>query len=161
MKKRIGPRRSHVFILAVLLSIACGGQSLIPGMPTFPPIPPQPGTSNVPTGSSPLSGDWNASPDFGRLAFTVDPDGKNVTTVVIGVSNWSCGGTTLTTELQVLNPWPISDGQFAGQANLNGNFHTMIVKGSYDSANKQFSGTWEEDAHGTICSGKWESVSRK
>jgi hypothetical protein len=157
----INQNRSHgslALVLAILLSIACGVQSFIPNMPVFPP---RPGTSNVPTGSSPMSGDWNASADFGKFAFTVDPDGQNVTTAVIGVASWTCGGTTLTTELQSLSQWPISNGQFGGNVNLNGNFHTMTIVGTYDEANQQFTGSWEEDAHGTICSGNWESIPRK
>ena len=161
MNEPVRSRWVFLFTLLILLSIGCGVQSIIPGIPTFPPIPPTPGTSNVPTGSSPMSGDWNASPDFGKLAFTVDPDGQNVTTAVIVVTNWTCGGTTLTTELQSLSQWPISDGQFGGNVNLNGNFHTMTIIGTYDEAKKQFAGTWEEDAHGTICSGNWESIGRK
>ena len=161
MKKHIGYQNLFLFILIMVSLFACGVQSLIPNMPTFPALPPKPGTSNVPTGSSPMSGDWNASPDFGKLAFTIDPDGKNVTTAVFVISNWTCGGTTLTTELQSLSQWPISDGQFGGNVNLNGSFHTMTIIGTYDEANKQFTGTWEEDAHGTTCTGKWEAIARK
>ena len=164
MKSQKHSRSIFIFILVLLLSIACGAQSLIPtmpAMPTFPPVPPSPSANNVPTGSSPMSGDWNASADFGKLAFTVDPDGKNVITAVITVSAWTCGGTTLTTELQAITQWPISDGQFGGNVNLNGNFHTLTVIGNYDEGKKQFIGTWEEDAHGTTCSGTWEAIARK
>jgi hypothetical protein len=158
-RKRKMKKPGLLFIaLIVVLSLACGGQSLIPALPSFPPTP---GTSNVPTGSSPMSGDWNASPDFGRLAFTVDPDGRNVTTAVISMKGWKCGGTILSTGLQSLSQWPISDGEFGGNVNLNGNFHTMTIIGKYDKAKKQFVGTWEEDAHGTTCSGEWESIPRK
>jgi hypothetical protein len=108
-----------------------------------------------------MSGDWNASTDFGRMAFTVDPNGTTVTTAVIVVMNWTCGGTTLTTELQSLSQWPISNGGFGGNVNLNGNFHTMTIMGTYDETDKKFTGTWEQDAHGTICSGQWESIARK
>jgi hypothetical protein len=161
MNKFAQSQRLFLFVLIAVVSLACAAQSLIPNMPNFPSIPPTPGTSNVPTGSSPMSGDWTASTDFGQLAFTVDPDGGNVTTAVIVVTHWTCGGTTLTTQLQSLSQWPISDGQFGGNVNLNGNFHTMTIIGAYDETNDQFIGTWEEDAHGTTCSGEWESVARK
>ena len=150
-----------LFLLIVILSLACSGQSIIPKIPAFPVLPPTPGTSNVPTGSSPMSGDWQVNAEFGDFAFTVDPDGKNVTTATFKLSNWTCGGTTLSTGLQSLSQWPISDGQFGGNVNLNGSFHTMTIIGAYDEANKQFTGTWEEDAHGTTCSGEWESTARK
>jgi Trk-type K+ transport system membrane component len=149
------PARIFFFIVAVLFSLACGMTSLIPN------LPPKPGTSNVPTGSSPMSGDWTVNAEFGKFAFTVDPDGKNVTTAVFELSGWACGGTTLSTSLQSLSQWPLTDGQFAGMVNLNGNFHTMTVVGTYDKANKQFVGTWEQNAHGSICSGNWEAIPRK
>jgi hypothetical protein len=160
MKNSIRWRWSLGLVVAILLSIACSGQSIIPAMPTFPPIPPAPGTSNVPTGSSPMSGDWQVNAEFGHFAFTVDPDGKNVTTATFKLSNWTCGGTTLTTELQSLSQWPIAGGQFGGNVNLNGSFHTMTIIGAYDESNKQFTGTWDEDAHGSVCSGTWESIAR-
>ena len=159
MNKLVGSRWFVTVVLLVLLSIACGGVPSIPGIPTFPP---KPGTSNVPTGSSPMSGDWNADTDFGHFAFTVDPDGNNVVTAVITMSGWTCGGTTMTTELQVLNSWSISNGEFVGEIDLDdSHFHTLTLDGTYKEANKQFAGTWEEDAHGTLCSGTWESIPRK
>jgi len=161
MNKPIRYQNLFLFILITIISLACGVQSLVPSMPTFPAFPPKPGTSNMPTGSSPMSGDWNANPDFGELSFTVDPDGKNITTAVISMKSWKCGGTILSTELQSLSQWPISDGQFGGNVNLNGNFHTMTIIGAYDKDKKQFIGKWEQDAHGALCSGEWESIARK
>ena len=109
-----------------------------------------------------MSGDWNADTDFGHFAFTVDPDGRDVVTAVINMSRWTCGGTTLTTELQVLNSWSISDGEFVGEIDLDDSqFHTLKLDGTYDETNKQFVGTWQQDAHGSICSGTWESIPRK
>lgn len=57
-----------------------------------------------------MSGDWNADAEFGHLAFTVDPDGTKVTTAVVRVQSFTCGGTFLTTEPQELSQWPISGG---------------------------------------------------
>ena len=161
MKNLIWSRCVLLFVLLTSSSLACGIQSLMPGIPTFPAIPPSPSMNNQPTGSSPMSGDWQVKTDFGNFGFTVDPDGKNVTTAVFELLNWTCGGTTLTTSLQSLSEWAVSNGEFIGDVNLNGNFHTMTVQAAYDEANKQFIGIWEEDAHGTICSGKWESIPRK
>jgi hypothetical protein len=161
VKNKIWVRLSFVLIPVLILSIACGSGSLIPEMPTFPPIPPSPSMNNVQTGSSPLSGDWNADTEFGRIAFSVDPEGGVVTTAVIEVTNWTCGGTTLTAELQSISQWPISNGNFAGMVNLNGSFHTIRIDGSYDEVNKKFSGTWEQNAHGTLCSNTWESAARE
>lgn len=118
--------------------------------------------NNVPTGSSPMSGDWNVNAEFGRFAFTVDPDGKEVTTAVIEVSKWTCGGTTLTASFQVINTWLINNGEFIGDLDMDSShFHTMTLDGIYDEVNRKFSGTWTEDEHGTICSGAWESIARE
>jgi hypothetical protein len=155
-------RRTWVALLAlaVMLTTACGAQSLVPSMPG---IPPTPSFSDQPTGSSPLSGDWNAKTGFGTFAFTVDPTGQNVTTAVVHVSNYTCGGTTLTTESQVLNQWPISGGEFAGRVDLGDANEILDVTfdGTYNAKAKTFSGTWEEDAHGTHCAGKWETIPHK
>ena len=140
-----------------MLSLACGFSSV---MPDFPDLQPTPGTENVPTGSSPMSGDWQVNAEFGHFAFTVDPDGKVVTTATFDLSNWTCGGTTISTSLQSLSQWPITDGQFGGMVNLNGSFHTMTVQGAYDETGKTFRGVWEQDAHGSICKGEWEAIPR-
>src|ERR1044071_556545 len=134
-------------------SLACKSvTSFIPAIPTFPP---EPGTSNVPTGSSPMSGDWNADTEFGHISFTVDPDGNKVVTTVINISSFTCGGTFLTTNTQILNSWPISGNDFSGQINLDdSHFLTMTIDGKYEQEKKTFIGTWQEDSHGTLCSGK-------
>ncbi len=159
MKGFLKPRFLVLVIVVVIASLACASLPSIPAIPTFPP---KPGTSNVPTGPSPMSGDWNANSDFGHIAFTVDPNGNNVVTTVINISNFTCGGTFLTTETQILNSWSISDGEFSGDIDLGDNdFLSMTIDGTYDQARKTFAGTWEEDAHGTTCSGQWEAIPRK
>jgi hypothetical protein len=159
MKGFLKPRFLVLVIVVVIASLACASLPSIPAIPTFPP---KPGTSNVPTGPSPMSGDWNANTDFGHIAFTVDSNGNNVVTTVINISNFTCGGTFLTTETQILNSWSISDGEFSGDIDLGDNdFLSMTIDGTYDQARKTFAGTWEEDAHGTTCSGQWEAIPRK
>ena len=146
-------------ILLIAASLACASMPSIPGIPTFPP---KPGTSNLPTGPSPISGDWNANTDFGHLAFTVDPNGNNVVTAVIDMSGFTCGGTFLTTNVQVLNSWSISNGEFSGNVDLaDQGFVNMTIDGTYDKSKKTFSGAWQEDAHGDQCSGQWEAIPRK
>jgi len=150
--------RFRIIIPLLLLSLGC---ATMQGIPSMLDVPPTPSMDNVPTGSSPMSGDWRADTAFGYLSFTVDPDGAKVTTAVFKVSNWTCGGTTLTTEVQSLSEWPLTDGQFAGYVNLNGSFHTMTITGAYDAASDQFTGTWEQDAHGSHCSDIWSAIPRK
>ena len=159
MKGFLKPRFLVSVIVVVIASLACASRPSIPAIPTFPP---KPGTSNVPTGPSPMSGDWNANTNFGHIAFTVDPNGNNVVTTVINMSNFTCGGTFMTTETQILNSWSISDGEFSGDIDLGDNgFLRMTIDGTYDQARKTFVGTWEEDAHGTTCSGQWDAIPRK
>ena len=109
-----------------------------------------------------MSGDWSAKTEFGRLAFTIDPNGKSVTTMVVEISNYTCGGTTLTTQEQTLSLWPISAGEFSNTINLDpGRIEDLSLDGSYSHSDRRFSGTWEEDAYGTHCSGRWETPARK
>ncbi len=159
MNKFLRSRGFAAVIFLITASLACSSLPALPAIPTFPP---KPGTSNVPTGPSPLSGDWNANTDFGHLAFTVDPSGNNVVTAVIDIANFTCGGTFLTTDTQVLNSWSISDGEFNGDVDLGDNgFLSMTIDGTYDKAKNTFAGTWQEDAHGDQCSGQWEAIPRK
>ncbi len=160
MKNKLFRTRWFAALTAlVALSLACASMPSLPSIPTFPP---EPGTSNVPTGPSPMSGDWNARTDFGRLAFTVDPNGNNVVTTVLDISSFTCGGTFLTTSTQILNSWPISGSEFSGYVDLGDNgFLNMTIDGKYDKHKNTFTGTWEEDAHGTTCSGQWEATPRK
>ncbi len=148
------------FALALPLVVACGAGGLLKAIP---PIPPTPSTSNESTGSSPMSGDWNAVTDFGRFAFTVDPNGGSVTTAVIKINHFTCGGTTLTTQTQVLNSWPIEGGEFSSQVDLGESDEILYITfdGSYDAAGKTFSGSWDEDAHGAHCSGNWATFPHK
>src|SRR5258708_10624019 len=145
------PRRLFFCALGMFWALGCGGLSGLQSASTqeaFPAISSTPSTRTVSTGSSPLSGDWNASPEFGRLAFRVDATGASVTTLVVGVANWTCGGTTLTTEVQSIGPWTISNNKFATSTELDsGVFNTLTVTGAYDATSKKFSGTWETVAH--------------
>ena len=143
-------------MLALTLSLACGAGSILKAIPGMQPTP---STSNVSTGSSPMSGDWNAATDFGRFAYTVDPNGEKVTTAVVKVKDFSCGGTILTTQTQVLNSWTIDGGEFSGQMDLGGSDEILYIAfdGKYDASSKTFSGQWDFDAHGTDCTGEWKS----
>ena len=104
-----------------------------------------------------MSGDWNAVTDFGRFAFTVDPNAQKVTTAVVKVNAFACGGTILSTETQVLNSWSIQNDGFSGSVNLGESDEILYISfdGTYDAATRTFSGSWDFDAHGTDCTGDW------
>jgi hypothetical protein len=109
-----------------------------------------------------MSGDWNAKTKFGRLAFTVDPDGTNLTTAVVGLTSFTCGGTTMTTEVQTIGPFDLTEGQFSIRVDLDPpHILDVYLDGKYDAKTKTFSGTWEEDAYGTHCTGEWKSAPHK
>ncbi len=162
MREKFMIRAIIASVLLVVVSLACGASPAFPEFPTFPPAPPTPSTSDVQTGSSPLSGDWNAKMDWGTFAFTVDPDGKNVTTAVVHINGLTCGGTTYSTEIQMLNSWAIDNDAFQGYVNLkSGHIVDLYLDGNFNKAKKMFGGTWEADFYGTHCTGKWESAPHK
>jgi hypothetical protein len=86
-----------VVLPALPLALACGAESVPKSLLK---VPPTPSLSNQSTGSSAMSGDWNADTDVGHTAFTVDPDGTKVTTAVVRVADYTCGGTFLSAEPQ-------------------------------------------------------------
>ncbi len=147
-------------LVLIIASLACAS---LPALPALPNFLARPGTSNVPTGPSPMSGDWNADTKFGHLAFTVDPNGNNVVTAVVDISSFTCGDTFLTDNPEVWDLWPISNGEFSGVIDKLGedDFSSMTIDGTYDQSGKTFTGTWEEDTSGTTCSGQWQAIPRK
>jgi hypothetical protein len=145
--------------LIVFFMLACSFVSPLLSTPRFPPLPSTPTTSDRPTGSSPFSGDWNAKTPFGSLAFTVDPDGSIVTTALVRLTGFSCNETSLTTEAQALSRWALQNGEFSGRISLS-SYETsdIYLDGSFNSAARTFSGTWELNANGALCSGEWETA---
>ena len=139
-----------ILIVALLasVSLACKTISTVPSIPGFPTFAPVPADFGTPTGSSPMSGDWSAPTDFGKIAFTVAPDGSIVSVMAVQMNNWTCGGDTLTTSTQVSAdpPWTVSNGQFSAHANLGSSStdpNDLYVDGTYNKAANKFSGTWE------------------
>jgi len=161
------PRLALFLACIASLSLACNAGSLIPGIPSIPTSIPTPADFGTPTGSSPASGDWSAKTDFGKIAFTIDPDGKTLVDIYVELHNWTCGGVTATTGIQATNdpPASVENGSFGMSVTLDpedpGHHNEeLYVSGTYDDANKKFSGKWEENAYGTICTGTWETASR-
>ena len=160
MKKFLKSRWFLAVTLLIIASLACASMPSLSAMPKFLA---KPGTSNVPTGASPMSGDWNADTQFGHFAFTVDPNGNNAVTAVVDISSFTCGGTFLTTNPQVWDSWPISYGEFSGEIDDLGrnDLMSMRIHGTYNQSGKTFTGTWDEDADSATCSGRWEAIPRK
>ena len=145
----------YALVSVLLFSLSCSSLSSLPSVPSFPPTPPH---STAPTGGSPLSADWNADTSFGSFAFTVAPDGSKITTAVIRMQGFRCGGTTLTTTTQTLDQWPIENDAFSSDVTLDSDQSLYLsFDGTYDDSTRTFSGTWSEDASGTQCSGDWET----
>lgn len=157
---RISHRRLLVLPVSLVFLLACGPGSILGAIPGMKPTP---SMNNLSTGSSPLSGDWNAAPEFGRFSFTVDPNGENIVTAVVKINNFHCGGTILTTETQVLNSWPLDNGKFSGSIDLGDTNEILFINfdGTYHSTTRTFAGTWDFDAHGTDCTGDWTSLPHK
>jgi hypothetical protein len=153
---------SLVLILSV--SLACSASSLVPQLP-FPTFVPTPADFGTPTGSSPMSGDWSAQTEFGKIAFRISPDGNILEAMYVETNNFTCGGYTVTTAVQTMTDPPpsVEDGGFGISVNLGDSRYShddIAIVGQYDEANDKFSGEWKEDAYGTICTGTWETASR-
>jgi hypothetical protein len=129
-----------VLILAALLLAGCGGA----------------------TAKSPAPGEWVATTNFGKLVFTVDATGSKITKMSYQFSNWTCGPTTNSGTIEASSEWPITDGKFSIDENLDpdGN-QTMNFVGTYSAADQKFSGTWDEISYGSKCSGTWEATAPK
>ncbi len=161
----------HVFTvffitLLVSISLACNASDLV--VPEWTPMPtpePPPAEVGTPTGSSPMSGDWGAITDFGRITFRISPDGTTLETLYIEMNKWTCGGVTLTTGVSTYTdpPSAVDNGRFVMGLSLNNagdHYHDISVTGDYDQTANQFTGTWREEAFDTICEGTWHTVSR-
>jgi hypothetical protein len=152
------------FTLTSLLFLPACIPAPLTNMP-HPTFLPQPADVGTPTGNSPMSGDWSASTDFGKLAFTVDPDGGLVTTMYLKEDNLSCNGETFTGETQSENhipPWTITNGEFSVDISLgSGNDSWIDVYGTYDSTANKFTGKWKMTVYGGNCEGTWETAPRK
>jgi hypothetical protein len=154
-------------LLVAALSLACGASSLFTtpdlGFPTFAPTPADFGT---PTGISSLSGDWSALTDFGKIAFTISPDGGTLVSLYVDMNNWTCGGVTLTTGILAYTdpPSSVDDGSFSMLVNLSSeagrHYNEIDVSGRYDSAANQFTGEWVQDSISATCSGTWQTAPR-
>jgi len=156
-----------LFALLAFVSLACGVSSLFPtpelSFPTFEPTPADFGT---PTGSSPMSGDWSALTDFGRIAFRISPDGRTLVSVYVEMNDWTCGGVTVTTGILAYTD-PLSsvdDGSFSMLVNLssgaNEHYNEIDVSGQYDEAANRFTGEWKQDSISAACSGTWQTAAR-
>lgn len=159
-------RRVLFCLLILSVSFACdfGIPSLdTSSWPTFVPVPADAGT---PTGSSPMSGDWGATTDFGKITFRINPDGTIVESLYVEMNSWTCGGVTLTTGVNTFTdpPSTVENGHFVKGVSLNNagdHYHNISFSGEYDEAANKFSGEWQEKAFDTICEGTWETASRK
>jgi len=149
-----------------LIAFPLGSCIMIPSVyeiprPIFLPVPADIGT---PTGNSPLSGDWSAQTDFGKLAFNIDPEGRIITTVYLQMDTLSCAGTTFTGEHQSQDsvpPWTIADGKFRVTLELGkSNDNQLHVSGEFDKAENKFSGDWRFVVYNGECTGTWQTASR-
>lgn len=161
--------RYALLALIVMFSIGCAAATSLlnnnsagaatppPSMSTEAPL----STSSADGGSatSPLAGNWNATSNLGKFLFTIDPSGENVTAVDIELNNWKCGGTLLSTQTTVQDVWPVSDSQVSIDFYLDSEQEMpLAIGGSYDQQQKEFSGSWNVDAYGTMCSGTWQAT---
>lgn len=147
--------------LGLSFSLACGMLSGgIPGMPDFSATETQDAIVNAATPASPDSGDWRAAFDSGEAVFHIARDGSHINSIDLRLSGWQCGGTTLSTNMEVRSPdWTIDGNQFSATIDLNPpHVEELTFEGSFDQANQTWSGTWDGDEYGTHCSGDWAAT---
>lgn len=134
-------RSSHYYLVVGLLSIsglltACGLQS------------------------APVSGEWMAAADFGRIGFTVGSDGASIAQSRYDVNEFNCAGSTISAGVQrETQPAAlIVDGSFHEHANLNVE-GTLVMDITVDfSENGQWAhGHYEIVLPGGTCSGEFEA----
>ena len=70
---------------------------------------------------TPMSGEWMAAVDFGRIGFTVASDGGSIPQSRYDVYQFDCSGSTISAGVQHENEsgWAIENGVFHDQTNLN------------------------------------------
>jgi hypothetical protein len=142
----------------VALTIACASISGgIPGLPNYAPTETQDAVINAATPASPLSGDWKAAIDSGSVVFHIARDGSHIASADVSLQGWHCGGTTMTTTMQVRSPdWAIDGDQFSMTIDRNPpHIEELSFDAAYDASTQTWSGTWDGDEYGTHCEGQW------
>ncbi len=115
------------------------------------------------TETSPLSGEWVATTDFGEFVITVDKTGTRIIRTDLQYASWTCGSTVHDFGVVVdASTWEITDNQFTfytifDQAGQSG----IYIYGTYHADAQEFSGTWEEFSDTIQCSGTWEATPLK
>ncbi|NJD59715.1 MAG: hypothetical protein FIA98_09990, partial [Anaerolineae bacterium] len=106
-----------------------------------------------------LTGSWSATTDFGQLIFTVDEAPARITRIDYLFTNWSCGEITQTSEIVDASSWLFTGNQFTAYSTFDRDGQlTMEINGSYDPASQKLTGTWQQAAQGSLCSGPWEAL---
>lgn len=112
--------------------------------------------------AQPITGEWNASTDFGNFSFIVNSSGTHITNITYNFSDWRCGSVTKNGTISTgKDPgWPISEGQFTIENSIGLPFenHTMTIDGTFNEAGNRASGTWNAVISGNTCQGNWTST---
>ncbi len=161
------PRKAFIVLIGTVMAaaiLACS--SIASAIPDIPGIPNWSGTAtqdaivNAATPASPLSGDWGAAFDGGKIVFHISRDGSRIYAADVQLSGWHCGGTIMSTTMQVSSPdWTIERHQFSITIDLNPpHIEELSFDGTYDEASQTWSGTWDGDEYGQHCGGDWQAT---
>ena len=111
---------------------------------------------DVPT--LPQAGDWSGISGFGEIELLVSPDSTAIESIVLTYIDFTCGNVTSNGSITITSSWPISNGQFSADLNLDiTQDRTMKITGTFDDSGTYVSGTYEADYSGTICDGTWDA----
>ena len=147
---------SVILVAGTACSLMSGG---IPGIPNYPATQTQDAIVNAATPAAPGSGDWTADIQSGQVIFHIPRDASRVTFVDLKLKGWQCGGTTMTTTMQVHADWPIDGNHLSVSIDLGdaSSIEQISFDGAFDSATNTWSGTWDGDEYGSHCGGKWQA----
>ena len=111
---------------------------------------------DVPT--LPQAGDWTGISGFGEIELVVSPDSTAIESIVLTYIDFTCGNDTSNGSITITSSWPISNGQFSADLNLDiTQDRTMKITGTFDDSGTYVSGTYKADYNGIICDGTWDA----
>jgi hypothetical protein len=110
--------------------------------------------------ASPVSGEWMAAVDFGRIGFTVGSDGASIPVSRYDVNNFDCAGSSITAGVQheTQPAASIVNGSFHEEANLNiGGTQVIEITVIFAETGQNANGTYQIELPSGSCSGAFEA----
>ena len=110
--------------------------------------------------AAPVSGDWMAAVDFGRIGFTVASDGASIPVSRYDLNHFDCAGSTLSAGVQheTQPAQPIENNTFHDHINLNvQGTQAMEVTVTFTDNGQWANGAYQINLPEGTCSGEFEA----